>query len=127
MASLNTIDGLHISFDPSAVTAVADHDADTGDAVTTVYGLAGGRARIAESVHAFLRRIKVEANFGKLTRPNGTLVWINCKAVSAVRPPLQDEYGPDVRAVVSVGALTQAVKETPADVVRIVKALHGSL
>lgn len=127
MANLTTIDGLQISFDPSALMAVADHDADTGDAVTTVYVLTAGRVRIAESVSAFLHRIKVEANFGKLTRPNGTLVWINCKAVSAVRPPLEDEYGPSAHAVVSVGTLTQAVRETPAEVARIVKAHHGNL
>ena len=127
MASLTTVDGSQISFDPSAVTAVADRDADTGDAVTTVYGLTGGRVRITESVHAFLRRIKVEANFGRLTRPNGTFVWINSKAVISVRPPQDGEYGPDIHAVVSVGTLTQAVKQTPAEVARIVKAHHGNL
>jgi hypothetical protein len=127
MASLTTVDGSQISFDPTAVMAVADRDADTGDAVTTVYGLTGGRVRIAESVHAFLHRIKGEANFGRLTRPNGTFVWINCKAVISVRQPLDGEYGSDVRAVVSVGTLTQAVQQTPAEVERIVKTHHGSL
>ena len=127
MASLTTIDGSQISFDPTAVTAVADRDADAGDAVTTVYGLTGGRVRIVESVHAFLHRIGVEANFGKLTRPNGTFVWINCKAATAVRPPLEGEYGPNAHAVVSVGTLTQAVQESPADVTKVVRAHHGSL
>ena len=126
MASLTTTDGLQISFDPSGVTAVADHD-DAGDAVTTVYGITGGTLRIAETVDGFLKRIGVDANFGKLTRPNGTFVWINCKAVSTVRPPLQGEYGASVQAVVSVGSLTQAVQEMPAAVTQIVKAHNGNL
>jgi hypothetical protein len=62
-----------------------------------------------------------------LTRPNGTFVWINCKAAVSARPPLDGEYGPSVHAVVTVGTFTQAVQETPADVARIIKAHHGKL
>jgi hypothetical protein len=38
MATLTTVDGIQITFVSKAVAALADHDANTGLAVTCVYG-----------------------------------------------------------------------------------------
>ena len=127
MADLITMDGLQLHFDPSAVTAVADHDADTLRRVTTINGVADGGLRAADSPEGFLTRIGVAPSFARLTRVNGTFIWVNCLAVSVIRPPTRDEYPPSARALVSVGALTQAVRETPAEVKEAVNAHGGKL
>jgi hypothetical protein len=127
VADLKTIEGLQFHFDPSVVTAVADHDADTMQAVTVVYGLTNGPVRIAEAATGFLARIRVAGSFVKVTRPDGSFIWINCKAVTVVRSPPPDEYPPTVNALVTVGALVQAVQETPGKVKQMVNAHGGKL
>lgn len=129
MADLTTIDGLHIYFDPAAVAAVADHDANTHQAVTSVYGLAAfpGFYRINETVAAFLTRIDPSQHFAKFTNLDGTSVWINCKSVTVVRPPVTGEHGPQAQAIIMVDALTSAVTETPNQVQQAVHAHGGSL
>lgn len=127
MADLTTIDGLQFHFDPSAVTAVADHDADTLQAVTTVYGLTDGRVRLAETPEAFLARIGVAQSFIKLTRPNDTFVWVNCTAVTVIQSPPPDQYPAAAKSLVTVGGLVQAVKETPGEVKQAVNAHGGKL
>jgi hypothetical protein len=127
MADLTTIDGLQFHFDPSVVTAVADHDADTLQAVTTVYGLTEGRVRLAETPEGFLARIGVESSFVRLTRPNDTFIWINCAAVTVVCSPPPDQYPLAAKALVTVGTLTQAVKESPVTVKQEVNARGGKL
>jgi hypothetical protein len=129
MADLTTIDGLHVYFDPAAVMAVADRDATTGQAVTTVYGLSTGTGlyRIGEAVDAFLTRIGSMPHFARFTNLDGTFVWINCKAVKVVRAALAIEHGPQAKSVLMVGALTPPVTETPDQVQQIVHAHGGSL
>ncbi len=127
MADLTTIDGLQFHFDPSAVTAVADHDADTMRAVTTVYGLSDGRVRLAESPEGFLARIGVAQSFVRLTRPNDTFIWVNCTAVSVVRSAPHDQFPVTANALVTVGTLTQAVRESPGEVKQLVNAHGGKL
>ena len=127
MADLTTIDGSQFHFDPSAVTAVADHDADTLQAVTTVYGLMDGRLRLAEDAEQFLGRIGVAQFFAKLTRVNDTFIWVNCRAVAVIRSPLPDEYPAAINTVISVGTLTQGVKETLAQVKVAVNSHGGKL
>jgi hypothetical protein len=127
VADLTTIEGLQFHFDPAAVTAVADHDADTLQAVTTVYGLMAGQLRLSETPEAFLNRIGVASSFAKFTRLNDTFIWINCTAVSVVRSPLPGEYPAVAKAIVCVASLTQAVKETVAQVKQMVNAHGGKL
>jgi hypothetical protein len=124
MADLTTVDGFHMTFDPSAVIAVADHDANTGAAVTCVYGLTAGQVHIGEAPAAFLARIGVSANFAQLTRPSGFPVWINGKAASLIRAPLPGEYAAPVQAVIVVGSLSQGVEESVAAATAALKA-HG--
>jgi len=128
MAGLITLEGVRFFFDPTSVTAVADRDADTGEAVTTVYGLTAARLRLQEGPEIFLNRIGVIAGFKKLTRVNDTFIWFNCKSVKVIRVPLAGEYPASANTVIPIdSALIQAVKERPEDVVRIINSGGGSL
>jgi hypothetical protein len=127
MAELTNNQGMQFLFDPKAVSAIADRDADTGEAVTVVYGLTAGPLRMAEPVDAFLNRVGLTPVFAKLTRPNGSAVWISCKGIKVARPPLADEYAPAVRSVLALGTLLQGVAETLAEVRQAVNAHGGSL
>ena len=127
MASLVTLEGLRFFFDPTSVSAVADHDADTQEDVTTVYGLTAGRLRLQEGPEIFLTRIGVMAGFKKLTRVNATSIWLNCKSVKVIRAPVAGEYPASANTVIPMDSLTQAVIERPEDVVRIINSGGGSL
>jgi hypothetical protein len=127
MANLTTLGGLQISFDPDSLAAIADHDSNTGKASTTIYGVTKAEIHIAESVEAFLARIGLAAKFAKLTRPNGTPVWINGGAVSSLRPPLPGEYLDAVKTVISMEPLTQGVKEVPEHAKAMLNAHGGKL
>jgi hypothetical protein len=127
LAKLTTISGADIEFQPGSVAAVTDHDVETGQAVTTLYGLGAGRVEIAETVEGFLTRIGVLQKFAKLTRPDGSPIWVNAQAVGLVRAPLPDE-GPDsARAVVSIAGLHQAIRETPAEATEAIDAHGGDI
>ena len=127
MATLTTVDGLQVSFQPDSVAVLTDHDAGTGVAVTCVYGITNSDLHIAESVAAFLSRLGITTNFAQLTRPNDSPVWIHGSDVSSIRAPLPDEYIDGVNAVVTTGVLTQGVKETPAAAVAQINAHGGKL
>jgi len=127
MATLTTVDGLQVSFQPDSVAVLTDHDAGTGVAVTCVYGITNSDLHIAESVAAFLSRLGITTNFAQLTRPNDSPVWIHGSAVSSIRAPLPAEYIDGVNAVVTTGVLTQGVKETPAAAVAQINAHGGKL
>jgi hypothetical protein len=93
MAILTTVDGIQITFAARAVSMLADHDANTGLAVTCVYGVTKEALQIEESVQEFMTRLRITKNFAQLTRPNGFPVWINGSAVDSIRAPLPNEYG----------------------------------
>jgi hypothetical protein len=124
---LVTTDGRRIGFDPAAIVAIADHDPDTGAAVTCVYGLSPPWAfiRISESVAAFLARLGIASWFVELTRPDRSPVWINAAAVFLLRKPLPGEYRADAKSVVFAGWLRQAVTQDPAIVKAAVEAAGG--
>jgi hypothetical protein len=114
MADLTTVDGYQISFDPRVISVVTDHDANTGAAVTSVYGITNGILHISESVTSFLKRLGIERSFATLTRPNSSAVWINGASVSSLRSPLPGEFVAGVNTVLSVGSFTQGIEELPA-------------
>ena len=127
MATVASVDGYQYSFDPAKVCAVADHDADTGLAITCVYGILKARLEISETVAAFLNRLGITAQFAILTRPNGSNIWINGSSVSVIRQPLPYEYVPAVHAVVIAGSLTQGVSEDLAAATAAVNAHGGKM
>ena len=105
----------------------ADHDANTGFAVTCVYGVTKEVLQISESVQEFMKRVRITKDFAQLTRPNGFPIWINGSAVSSIRAPLPNEYVAGVNTVVFTDNLTQGVKESPADVIAAINDHGGDL
>lgn len=125
---LITTDGQRMGFDPAAIIAIADRDPYTGAAVTCIYGLSPppwAFLKISESVGTFLARLGVAGWFVKLTRPDGSPVWINAAAVFLLRKPLPGEYPADAKAVVFASGLVQAVTQDPAIVKAAVEAAGG--
>ena len=127
MATLTTTDGIQITFVAKTVSAITDHDASTGEAVTCVYGITKSLLRISGSVQAFMTRLKIIKNFAQLTRPNGSPVWINGGAVSSIRAPFPNEFVAGVNTVVFADGLMQGVKETPPDVATSINGRGGEL
>lgn len=127
MATLSTIDGVTFLFNPAAVTMVADRDPDTGDVRTSVYGLQDGQLSIAEGVDPFLSRIGLAPTFARLTRPDGSHVWVNAKLVRVVRQPIAEEYAPAVRSVLFVGGSKQAVIEDITQTGQTIREHGGTL
>jgi Transglycosylase SLT domain len=62
----------------------------------------------------------------KLTRPDGTPVWIDGGAVVSVRAAFPGEYAPGIQAVVTIGRVHQAVREPLAQVRSAIRARGGS-
>ena len=50
----------------------------------------------------------------KFTKPNGRPVWVDSSKVASVRAPLPHEYPRGVKAVISIGHVKQAVRESVA-------------
>lgn len=109
------------------MTAVADKDVQTGTAGTVIYGLAPGRVRVNETVDTLFQRLRLGAAFAKLTRPDGSAVWIQGKAVQVARQPLPGEYAAGVNSVIFAGAFTQAVRESLDQVKQAIDGAGGSL
>jgi hypothetical protein len=127
VADLTTVDGVDFIFDPAQISAVADHDADTGEAATVIYGLSAGTIRVQEAVSSLLGRLNLATSFAKLTRPDGSPIWANARAVGVVRQPLPGEGDARVRAVLAIGALMQGVTESLSEVRRAVNQCGGKL
>jgi hypothetical protein len=127
MATLTTVGGVQITFKPSSVEVLADHDASTGAAVTCVYGVGKEMLKIDETVPQFLKRVGIAAGFAQLTRPNGSPVWISGASVSSLFAPGPGEYVAGVKTVVVTGALTQGVQEAPAAATAALNAHDGNL
>ncbi|HEY4943242.1 MAG TPA: hypothetical protein VII56_17565 [Rhizomicrobium sp.] len=124
MATVTNIQGLEIYFDPAVVCAVANHD-ETGNPVTTVYGILTVPVMTAEAVAAFLARLGIAAEFAELTRPNGSKVMLRATSVGMMRGVVAGEYPPVVKSVAVAGGLTQALVEDPATAAAALRT-HGS-
>ena len=61
--------------------------------------------------------------FAKLTALDGNAVWVAPISVQAVRPPLAGEYTQKAGAVVVLSGQSQAVKESPAEVIKALESI----
>jgi len=125
MPQLMTLEGTRFYFDALAVTAVADSDADTGEGVTTVYGLAAGRLRINDSPGRFLQSIHAANKFVELTRLDDSHVWINAAAVAVIHSPVREDDSTGANCIIPLGGTRFAVKEALDEVQRLLNA-HGA-
>jgi hypothetical protein len=64
-------------------------------------------------------------NAATFTRPDGTPVLIDPMAVSAIRSPQSGEYPAEVQSVLSMGRLTQGVREDAMHVTSAIRARGG--
>ena len=125
MPELMTLEGTRFYFDAPAVAAVADSDADTGEGVTTVYGLAAGRLRINDSPARFLQSIHAANEFVELTRLDDSHVWINAVAVAVIHSPVPEEDSAGANCIIPLGGTRFAVQEALDEVQRLLNA-HGA-
>lgn len=127
MADITTVQGLRVLFDPATISAVANSDAQPGAAGAVIYGLGPEGWTVGESVSALLQRLSLTSSFAKLTRLDGSPVWINCKSTAVVRQPSSGEYPAEVRSVIFAGALQQGVRESLDEARQAVNRAGGNL
>lgn len=113
MAMLTTVDQVQYYFDPKGIVALSDHDPSTGKAVTCVYGISTAYLHIGESVQQFMTRLKIAANFGQVTRADGSPLWINTSTVTSIRSRVSTDPA-GVNSVLVAGPITQSIREMPA-------------
>jgi hypothetical protein len=116
MADITTVEGLRILFDPAAIAAIAGSDGQTGATGAVIYGLGPEGLTVGESTAALIKRLSLASSLAKLTRPDGSPIWINGKSVSVARQPSPGEYQAQVQSVIFAGAIKQAVREMLDDV-----------
>lgn len=127
MADMTTVEGLRVLFDPAAISAVANSGPQTSAAGAVIYGLGPEGWTVGEPAAALLQRLNLTSSFGRLTRLDGSPVWINCKSVGVVRQPSSGEYPAEVRAVIFAGALKQAVRESLDEARQVINRAGGNL
>ncbi|TWB35793.1 hypothetical protein [Nitrospirillum pindoramense] len=123
MAEIRTSAGITIHIDAGNIGTLTGGPGGTmlaglGEAVTT-----------AEAPDALLLRLGLGADFARLTRPDGSPLWVRGSSVSLVRPPLPTEIPPGgtAKATLVVGGGHQTVAEDVAAVLSAVNAHGGSL
>jgi uncharacterized protein YlzI (FlbEa/FlbD family) len=109
MTDITIVSGVQYTIDPDAIEMITDQD-EHGAPGTYLNGITKGVLEIPDTVEVFLT--KISTKFVKLTRVNGSAVWINVDAVSALGPAA--DLSPAARAKVWVGSSAEPVKETVA-------------
>lgn len=111
MASITTVSGAQIVLDPSAISAVAETDPDSGAAVTCLYGVLPAVVKVAGKAGDLLSELGLQGKFAPLTRPDGGKIWIRGSAVTYLMPPVPDESPEAVKTIVGTGSTPQGVTE----------------
>src|ERR1700756_2477899 len=105
MIAIRALNGTEIEVNQDAITLIAGpYPHDVGPH-TYVHGVDRGVLVTAEKAAALVARLGVDPPLVKLTRPDGSPVWVKRSAVSAIRPPLATEQqgGGAVQAVLVIG------------------------
>jgi hypothetical protein len=111
MPTILTSSGVSVIFDPSAIFALAETDADSGDEVTCVYGILPAAIQIKDKVGDFLASLGIAGKFSQLTRPDGSKIWIRGNAVTYLTPPVSGDSPDSVNTIVGIGSFTQGIRE----------------
>ena len=127
MATLTTIDGHEISFKPSSVVLITDHDTFTGAAVTCIYGVMKALVQTNEAAIDFMQRLRITNHFARLSRAGGWPIWVNGEAVSAVNAPLPNSYVDGVNSVVTIEGYTFGISEAPPVAIDAINRHGGKL
>jgi len=83
----------------------------------------GAQKVVGANTASGLRPVYIGAVCG-FTRPDGSSIFLDCTQVHAIRAPLIDEYAPEVKSVLTVGNVSQGVRETE-EAARAVVLSHG--
>ena len=113
MIAIRALDGTEVAVKEDAVTLVAGpYPHDLGPH-TYVHGVDRGVRVTAEDAAALVARLGADPPMVRLTRPDGSPVWVKRSTISEIRPPRTTEQqgGAAVKAVVIIGDLHQAVRE----------------
>jgi len=113
MITIKSLDGKDLHINENAISMIS------GGAHTNIFTLDGPKHATAESPQALVNRLGV--HFAKLTRPDGSPVWVKPSAVNVIREPISTEMqGNKVNAVIQVApAFKQALREDVATASRM--------
>jgi hypothetical protein len=126
MVDIVTSTGMTVTVSDSAINVVSGPypgDAGVKSYIRGCFGLGAfglGAIESSEDASHFVDRL--QATLARLTRPNGTPIWVKASAITMLRFPLDTEIpGPPnvVRSVIIVGGFHQALQEDIAAVRRI--------
>ena len=128
MVVVRTLDGQDINVNEKAITVVAGpYPHDVGPH-TYIYGSTHSVLITNEPVDILVARLGVNPPLARLTRPDGSPVWVNGSAVSSVRGSVPSEQGVgQVNAVLQVGSFHQAVEQDVPDARAIINAHGGNV
>jgi len=107
MTDITIVSGVQYTIDPDAIETITDHD-EHGAAGTYLHGITRDALEISDPVDLFLA--KIPTKFAKLTRENGSAVWINVEAVSALGPAAN--LSPAAHTKIWLGSSSEPVTET---------------
>src|SRR6201995_5026675 len=113
MIAIRALDGTEVAVNENTVTLVAGPYPHDPGQHTYVHGVDRGVLVTAENAAGLVARLGADPPLMKLTRRDGSPVWIKRSAVSEIRAPIATERQGRgaVKAVVVIGDLRQAVRE----------------
>jgi hypothetical protein len=121
MVDLVTLMGMTITVPDSAINVVSGPYPGEANVKSYVRGGFGpGAIETNEDASHFVARL--QTTLARLTRPNGTPVWVKASAITIMRFPFDTEISSPpnvVRSVIMVGGFHQALQENIATVRRI--------
>ncbi len=115
MVAITSLEGGRaLEVEDAAISALAGPRRRDVGHHTYVFGATPAPLATAEPIESLLARLNPRPPFAKLTRPDGTPIWVRGASITAIRPPLDVER-PDPPAVVKLGiafgGAHQAIRE----------------
>jgi len=119
MVDLVTLMGMTVTVPDSAINVVSGpYPGEEGVKSYVRGGFGPGAIETNEDASHFVDRL--QSTLARLTRPNGTPVWVKASAITILRFPFDTEMSPpNVRSVIIVGGFHQALQEDIATVRQI--------
>ena len=129
MVDLVTLMGMTVTVPDSAINVVSGpYPGEAGVKSYVRGGFGPGAIESNEDASHFVDRL--QSTLARLTRPNGTPVWVKASAITILRFPFDTEIlsPPNVvRSVIIVGGFHQALQEDIATVRRILAQIAPAL
>ena len=120
MVDIVTLTGMTVTVPDSAINVVSGpYPGEDGVKSYVRGGFGPGAIETNEDASHFVDRL--QSTLARLTRPNGTPVWVKASAITILRFPFDTEMSPPnvVRSVIIVGGFHQTLQEDIATVRQI--------